>query len=208
MRALLLLCVAVCSLGMSGCGEVCSVNPLAKSEDAVDQPALVGKWVTGKSDDPDFCIERSDHQGLYNLVIFDPESKNAQLYLVRLVNLEDRLFMDIVFNKQVVGNTEASNPLGTIPHHVIVKVEISGNDLSYAPMDPDKVLKENERDYYPINHLMIDDLMLLTASTEDLRQYISKHVDDVFSDSEYLTRKPESDATGKPCWAFNAPTNP
>jgi hypothetical protein len=209
MRASLLPVLALCSLAISGCSVVYSVNPLHKSEDKVEVPALVGTWVPDKTNNPEeFCIEKSD-QGFYVLVFSDPDSKIAQRYLVGLVSLEDRLFMDIQFDKQVIGNIEAGDPIGTIPHHAIVKVDILGDELTYAPMDAKEVLKQNERDYYPVDHLMIDDdAMLLTASTEDLRQYISKHVDDVFSDSEHLFRKPESGVPGKPCWAFDVPTNP
>ena len=40
MRALLLPCLAVCSLALSGCSAVYSAHPLNTKEDAVEVPAL------------------------------------------------------------------------------------------------------------------------------------------------------------------------
>ena len=106
MRALLLPSLACLSLILSGCSAVNSAHPLYTSEDAVQEPALVGTWISDDKDMPEFVFQKSDGNA-YNMVLTDEESKTVYLYEVHLVRLEDQTFMDIVFRKQTVNGTEA-----------------------------------------------------------------------------------------------------
>jgi len=190
MRALLLPSLACLSLILSGCSAVNSAHPLYTSEDAVQEPALVGTWISDDKDMPEFVFQKSDGNA-YNMVLTDEESKTVYLYEVHLVRLEDQTFMDIVFRKQTVNGTEAGEALGVIPHHVIAKVEITENDLAYAVMDSDAVEKQNATGYLPFEFVKDGDTMLITSPTEVMREYFSTHSGLVFSDFEHLTRKAE-----------------
>jgi hypothetical protein len=190
MRALPLLCIALCSLALTGCSAVYSVHPLYTSEDAVEVPAIEGAWIShGDSGNNDsiFLIQKAD-TGKYNLVIAGTKSKVMQLYEVHLVRLDDQLFMDLQFTSQEVDRVEAGDPLGTLPHHVIAKIEVSDDDLAYAPLDLDEIQKVNEGAYLPLDYVKADDVMLVTAPTEVLRQYIADYADRVFPNFDHLTR--------------------
>lgn len=206
MRALLLPLIASCSLVLSGCSAVYSVHPLNTNEDAVEEPALEGKWTPGDEDKSQFCIQKSDGRE-YNMLISHPNSKLLQLYKINLVRLNSDLLADIAFKSQLFDREEFEPPLGSITHHVIVKLDISENDLGYAPLDADVIGKQNAEGSAHLDYLLTDDELLVTASTEDLRQYLSAYGDRVFPSFSHLQRMIESDGTGAsvPCSLPTAP---
>lgn len=192
MRALLLPFIASCSLFLSGCSAVYSVHPLNTSEDAVEEPAFEGKWTgdeTGKGDET-LCIQKTDGTE-YNLVVSSPSSKILALYRINLVRLNDQLFADMIFKSQLIDGTEPSVPLGTTFSHVIAKLEVSDHDLAYAGLDGDVIEKQNHDGLPPLEYLTTEDAMLLTGSTEDLRQYISVYGDRIFTSFSHYQRMPE-----------------
>lgn len=207
MRALLLLCLAVCSLALSGCKAVYSAHPLSTSEDAVEEPALEGAWTTGENDDTELCVQRSDGHA-YSLIVSEPSSKITQVFQINLVRLNHELFADMVFQKQVVDRTEAELPLGTIPNHVIVKLDIADDDLAYSALDYGTIQNLDKEGYPPLQFLDEGDVVLLTTSTGDLRQYLSVYADHVFGSPEHYTRKVDQEAGGSSTTACSVPTPP
>jgi hypothetical protein len=206
MRALLLPCLALCSLALSGCSVVYSVHPLSTKVDAVEVPALQGAWTTGKDDDGDLCIQKSDGHA-YSMILFDPTSKLTEIYQINLVRLNDQLFADIVFDKETVDRTEIEPPLGSITNHVIVKLEITENDITYSALDSSAIRNLSQQGYTPLDFLDVNEGILLTTSTDDLRQYLSLYSDRVFTDPEHYKRK-INDETGAPVMACSVPTPP
>jgi len=191
MKALVLSCVAFCSLALSGCTAVDSVHPLYRSDDGVVEPALEGTWISGDNDKTEIRIEMADNFE-YNMVVSSPDSKIVEAYKIHLVRLEDQLFMDLVFKSQAVCRTDVEVPLGAVSHHVIAKFEITDDDLAYSAMDADSIEEQNMGEYFPLDYVNAGGAMLVTAPTESLRKYISIHVGRVFSDYEHLTRKAET----------------
>lgn len=207
MRAMLLPCLAVFSLALSGCKAVYTDQPLNTSEDAVEEPALEGVWTNGDSDDAQLCVQKSDGHA-YSLIVFEPSSKITQVFQINLVRLNHQLFADMVFQKQVVDRTEAELPLGTIPSHVIVKLDITDDDLAYSALDYSTIQDLDKEGYPPLEFLDGDDVMLLTTSTDDLRQYLSVYADHVFTSPEHYTRKVDVEAGGSSATACSVPTPP
>jgi hypothetical protein len=206
MRALLLPCLAVCSIALSGC-SVYSAHPLANSEDAVEEPALVGAWTPVESGSDDVCIQKADGHG-YSLIRFDPNSKLTEIYQIDLVRLNDQLFADMVFKKEVVDRTEVEPALGTIANHVILKVDIADDDLTYYALDPDAIREQNKQGSAPVQLLEEDDTMLLTASTDEMREYLSAYADRVFVSGVRYTRKIDAEEAGgadSTCGALTPP---
>lgn len=206
MRALLLPFIASCSLILSGCSAVYSAHPLYTNEDAVEEPALEGKWTPGNDDKTAFCIQKSDGTE-YNMVVSEPDSKIIQLFKINLVRLNSDLFADIAFKSQLFDREEVDPPLGTITNHVIVKLDISENDLAYAPLDADVIEKQSKEGSAHLDYLDTNDAMLLTASTEDLRQYISIYSDRLFPEFSHYRRLADDEPTAAavPC---SLPTPP
>lgn len=206
MRALLLPCLAVCSLALSGCSAVYSVHPLNTKEDAVEEPALQGTWTTGKDNDSDLCIQKSEGHA-YSMIMFDPDSKLTEIYQINLVRLNDQLFADIVFDQQAVDRTKFDTPLGTITNHVIVRLEIAEDDLTYWVLDSRAIRNLSEEGYPPLDFLDINEGILLTTSTDGLRQYLYQYPDRVFTDSDHYKRM-INEETGAPVMACSLPTPP
>lgn len=208
MRALLLPFIASCSLALSGCSAVYSVHPLYTNEDAVEEPALEGKWTnnTDKGDEV-LCIQKSDGTE-YNLVVSSPSARIIVLYKLNLLRLNDQLFADMIFKSQLVDRMEAGVPLGTIFNHVIVKLDVSATDLAYAALDADVIEKQNREGLPPLDYIATDDAMLLTGSTEDLRHYISVYGDRIFTSQGHYQRMNESDGPGTVSVPCSFPTPP
>jgi hypothetical protein len=207
MRALLLPCFAVCSLALSGCSAVYSAHPLSTNEDAVEEPALEGIWTDSDDDKAQFCIQKSDAHA-YNMTIVDPDSKLTAIYRIDLVRLNDLLFADMVFQKMAIDRTQIEPPLGTISNHVIVKLDISEDVLTYFPMDSRAIQNQNGEGYSQLEFISEGDVMLLTTSTQDLRQYLSGYSEKVFSDSGHLTRKIDDGTPGTSTMTCGLPTPP
>ncbi len=206
MRALLSSILGFCSLALSGCSVVYSVHPLNTSDDAVDEPAITGTW---SNDDAQLCVQKSDRSA-YSLVVSpkDPKSdkgsKLVEAYQVTLVRLDDQLFADVVAKNQAFDGTEIEPPAGAIFHHVIVKLDVTDSDLSYTILDSSAVQEANKQGYASLEYLEVDNGILLTASTEDLRWAVSHHADRLFTDGEHYTRQPDNgapDSSQAPCSA-------
>ena len=206
MRALLSLCLAVCSLALSGCSVVYSAHPLNSKEDAVEEPALQGTWTSGEDNNSDLCIQKSDGHA-YSMIMFDPTVKLTEIYEINLVRLNDQLFADIVFDEETVDRTKIEPPLGAITNHVIVKLDVSDDDIAYSVLDTSAIRTQNEVGYSPLDSLKINQGILLTTPTDDLRQYLSLYSDKVFSDSDHFKRKID-ERTGSPVMTCSLPTPP
>lgn len=205
MRAMLLPCLAVFSLALAGCKGVYTDQPLYTSNDAVEEPALEGVWTAGDSDDTQLCVQKADGHA-YSMIMSEPSSKNTQVFQVNLVRLNGQLFADILFRKQLIDRTEAEIPLGNIPNHVIVKLDIADDDLAYSALDYDTIQDLDKEGYPPLRFLDEGDVILLTTSTEDLRQYVSLYADHVFTSPEHYTRKVDEEAGGSSAAACSVPT--
>ena len=106
--------------------------------------------------------------------------------------------MDLALKSEAVCQTDIGDQLGVVPHHVIAKVDITQEDLAFSSMDADLILKQNMGEYFPLEHVDSEGLLLITSPTESLRKYISDYAGNVFSDEEHLTRKPESAQPASP----------
>ncbi len=201
MRALLIPCVAFCSLVLSGCNVVYSVHPLATKDDAVDEPALVGQWTeTDDSSHERLCIQKAD-TNTYTLIVSesdpksDKEAKLVEAYQVTLVRLDDQLFADMVAKGQALNGTDIDPPVGALYHHVIVKLDLTDSDLRYTVLDPGAIREANQQGYAPLSFIEIDDGILLTAPTEELRWTVSHYPDLLFQEGGHYTRLTEGEAS-------------
>jgi hypothetical protein len=223
MKALLILCVAFCSLALSGCEVVYSAHPLNNSEDeAVDDPQLVGHWTPSDQSDGSFCILKAD-RNTYTMIAVETESKTGidkkpttdsipgkpltlvGTYRISLVRLQDQLFADMVADKMAVNGMEIEPPLGTIYGHVILKLDLNDFDLGLSILDTKAVGNATEQGYAPLSYVEISDGLLLTASTEDLRWSVSRYADRLFVDGGHYARADDNEANNpspSPCTAI------
>jgi hypothetical protein len=183
MRALLLVSLVCVLLG--GCSAY-SVHPLYTAEDAVVEPALEGTWV---SDDKTEIQLKKTGAHEYSMVMSSPDTKEIQTYKVNLVRLGDQLFADMIFDGRTLDGTKLDEPAGAVDMHVVLKLTLSGGDLGYAALDQDAIEKQNAEAKPPLDYMLMDSSMLVTAPTDVLRRYVVAHAAEVFSKPEQLKRK-------------------
>jgi hypothetical protein len=187
MKSRLLAVFIVLCLPLCACPSY-SLHPIYTDEDAVVEPALEGTWGVDRDDNAELVFERSGDDE-YTLAISCPDSKALQNYKVHLVPLDGQLFMDLVFENQTVEGTKVEEPVGAFNAHLILKVNISRDDLAYATLEDDAIRKPVIPGSTPLDYDHSDEGLLVTAQTDALRDYISAHAEDGFSDFEHLKRR-------------------
>ena len=225
MRVLLIPCVAFCSLAVSGCSAVYSANLLNTSQDAVEEPALAGRWVSSDNDD-DLCIFKADGN-TYTMTVSDKElqtgadvtsptdaqspksQKLVETFQITLVRLNDQLFADMIASGQLLDNKEIEPQVGAMRHHLLLKLELTDSDLAYSALDKDAIREAGKQGYAPLSYVEIHDDVLLTASTDDLRWSLSHYADRLFGEVGHYTRATDNNPDGSttsPCNAISSST--
>jgi len=196
---------------LCGCVPIVSLHQLFTEKDIVFNEKLLGTWV----DDPNspkttWEFKRADtNDNAYRLIFSDEEGKKG-LFVAHLVNLKDKLFLDICpapWEQQDPNKIEwAYNTLFLIPGHTFIKVNSVEPQLKMQVTDDEKMKELLKADPNVVKHDFLDDgpSPILTASTKELQAFVLKYADDkrVFGDEGVLNRKktaePNAPAGSKP----------
>jgi hypothetical protein len=197
-------CLALCALAalclVSGC-FVQSVHPLYDAGDTLFDDGLVGAWTSPKHNDR---WEFSSTDGLhYNLAYTDEKGHTAKL-AARLTMVGGTQFMDLTEGQP----DDDANVLGVLcsaPVHTLWKLRRDGDALwlsvagmkwlsDYLAAHPGELAFEYAGDPGE------QDWPLVTASTDDLRAFVGKHMNDdgwfdADGDDNKLTRLPAAPAS-------------
>jgi hypothetical protein len=190
MKKPLLGLVILASIFLAGC-PVSDLHPLYNSSDNVVEPLLVGKWFPlDESGDKGFIeFEKASGTG-YTMILNDPDTGLVDHYDVQLVRLGGNLFADLRFSTRTRGEANVDMPIGVIATHMVVKLTVTKDDLSWATMEDDalkNVLKTDApRETPVVGKLEYDsDDSLVLADTETLRRYVTAHATDGFSEGDH-----------------------
>ena len=184
---------------LGGCVPVASVHCLYTKENAVFDEKLMGTWVDNPNKPETIWIfTRHDEEpnNVYKLIFTDEEGKKGS-FVVVMVKLKDKLFLD-VYPDELPWEMEDPNQTDwpynaffLIPAHTFIKVDSIEPQLKLRITMDDKMeelLKE-----YPnaIEHILIEDRLVLTAKTKQLQEFILKYADDerLFAEEVTLGRK-------------------
>ena len=181
-----------CILPLAGC-FVFSLHPLYTAEDHAYDPALIGAWVSGdedcqtakpSSDNPPcsfvFTTEILDKQKGYRIVVTDEHGKRNS-FRARLVELGKARFLDAT----PVEAPDLTSPAKNV--HSFWKVVLRKNALKLVPLNQDWLQQELKAGRIKLAHRP-GNALLLTASTAELRAFVSPHANDPKA-------WPEADAT-------------
>ena len=185
---------------LGGCVPVASIHCLYTKETAVFDEKLLGVWVDD-SNSPETIWEfnRDDEEpnNVYKLIFTDEEGNKGSFVAV-MVKLKDKLFLD-VYPSELPWELEDDpnqvkwlyNAFFLIPAHTFIKVDSIEPQLKMRVTMEDKMkelLKENPN---AIEHISIEDRLVLTAKTKQLQEFILKYADDkrLFVDEITLVRK-------------------
>lgn len=185
---------------LAGCVPVLSLNPLYDNQHLVFEEKIVGTFVDANDSNVTWGFARSNEPNTYQLTFSSIEDQNLLkgLFTVHLVKLNECLFLDVFPKEAPWGDDKETgkakwpyNSFFCIPAHTFIKIEALEPRLKLRLTDNDsikKLLKENPN---AINHEMVDDKPLLTASTPKLQAFVLKYKDDnrLFANELALVRK-------------------
>ena len=192
-----LLCYVLAVLA-SGCVPVISLHPLFSEEDTMFEKKLLGAWVDDPNS-PDTIWEFSDinePKNAYKLIFTDEEGKKG-LFVAQLVKLQDKLFMDVYPSELPSDVNDPAktawpyNAFFLIPAHTFLKIDSIEPTLRIQLTLESEMKKLLAEDPNAIEHTFVDDRLVLTASTKELRAFILKYANDkrLFTGDVALVRK-------------------
>ncbi len=184
---------------LGGCIPVASVHCLYTKETAVFEEKLLGTWIQEPNNPKtawEFTCHNEEPNNVYKLIFSDEEGKKGSFVAV-MVKLKDKLFLDVCPSElpwEIEDPNQVKWPYNSfflIPAHTFVKIDSIEPQLKLrVTMDDkmDELLKE-----YPdaIEHILIEDRIVLTAKTKQLQAFVLKYADDerLFTDEIALDRK-------------------
>jgi hypothetical protein len=159
---------------LNGC-TVRSLNPLYTEKDVAFEPGLLGTWEQDTNEM--FAMKwicQKAGENAYRIVWrrVDEEPKNAEAEYTlegHLVKLSGHVFLDL--------EPACDDPFA-VPAHVFVKIQLSGDTLRTAILDPLWVNKAADRMTLGLGHLRIGGNVVLTAPTNELQDFFAQNAGD------------------------------
>ena len=183
---------------LGGCVPVISLHPLYTKEDVVFDKKLLGTWV----DDPNEAettwqfksIDKPENA--YKLIFTDEDGLKGS-FVAHLVKLQDKLFLDVYpsdlpWEPQDPNEVEwPHNIYFLIPAHAFMRIDSAGPRLKMRLMLESQLKELLEEDPDAIERVVIEDRLILTASTKKLQAFVLKYADSdkVFTGEIVLERK-------------------
>jgi hypothetical protein len=171
-------CILILVLGMTSC-FVLSVHPLYFEKDLVFESGLVGTWgeKEHEKDLSELWIFKKSGDKSYRLIVRDEEEGEGK-FEAHLLKLGNHMFLDLYPEEPETGS-EFYN-MHVIPAHSFLRVSLEGHVLRLALFDLDWLKKNIEQNKITIKHERRDDTIVLTASTQELQEFVLKHVEEAF----------------------------
>lgn len=184
MKRLMLATVCAVAAVMFGC--VPSLQPLATEKEWVFEPKLIGAWAKADSK-VSLRFEKGDDNA-YKVIATD-ESGNPAKLTAGLARIGDTLFLDTTVEDVDLKGDFAKFHL--LPVHLFTKITLAGDTLTYAPLNFDWLKKLREENKLAIRHEVMNDLVVLTAPTKELQEFLRKNTGnaDAFQKPVELKRK-------------------
>jgi len=196
---------------LAGCAPIVSLHPLFTKENIVFDEKLVGTWVKDVNN-PEVIwkfsrLDESAAKGLlepwkdvitkfYGLDITDQDGRKGS-FAACLVKLGDRLFLDIFPERFPSGEQDiekaplAYNAFFFVPVHTFIRVDSIADQLTIHVTDDDRFKELIEAVPGSVKHEIVDDRPILTASTKELQEFVTKFAADerLFPNDLTLVRK-------------------
>lgn len=205
LKVLLLLSVIV---WLSGCSCAGSLRPLESGEPLLESANLRGKWVTtdASSNQQEYFLVDGVSPDTYVVSSLKPDEKLSDTYEVSLVQVGSYTFLDAAINEIESGQERRSvHDMGALPIHFIGRVWVEGDTLRLGLLDYDwlKQMISSGKATLPFIEYRddSDSLLLLTAESDKLAEFVRQYAEDLEAFSTVLTfhrvgpyEKPPADA--------------
>jgi hypothetical protein len=178
-----------CFLALLLAGCLPSLHPFYNDKTLIFKEELIGKWM---GDDGDFWQFRRAGEKEYELRIINDEDE-AGRFSAHLTEIKGLMFLDLFPDSKVLEDLDDFYKIHLFPVHTFLKVDRISPSLQLRMVDYEKMEKILENDPNVLKHEIVDDRILLTASTEELQDFVIKHVDEIFTDE---SDKDKDDSSG------------
>lgn len=177
MRLLRILTAVALAATLAGCW-VLSIEPLYTSDDLVFEPSLIGIWGGDADTDDETWTFTSEDSSAYLLVTTETGEHDAR-FDAHLLRLGGRLMMDLLPQEPDEVNEFQLGHL--IPGHSFWTVSLVGDSLVLDVLDVQRVRNFIDSTGVKISHIEKDDVVVLTASTAELQEFIGTNIDELLS---------------------------
>ncbi len=165
------LALGFCCFLMSGC-LVPSLRPFYTQETLVTEPNIVGNWSV---DDMNWSFAASQDK-TYNLTVV--QKGDPGQFEVHLFKLADQLYMDL-YPEDLPKDLPVADfyKFHLLPVHHLMQVEMKKETMECRFLDPDKV--KDLLEAYPqlLRHEYLDDIAVITDSTEGIQNFLKTFKD-------------------------------
>lgn len=162
---------------LTGC--LPSLHQLYTDETLVFEEGLIGKW---RADEDDIWQFRKAGEKEYELRIYDTE-KECGRFEAHLVKIKDMMFLDLYPDSEHIKDLDDFYKLHLLPVHTFMKVDRIDPNLQLRLIDYDTVASMLEDNPDALKHEVVDERIVLTASTEQLQEFVIAHVETIFGDA-------------------------
>ncbi len=196
---------------LGGCVPVMSLHPLSTQENVVFEEKLLGIWVDDL-DNPKGTWEfkrvadsaQKDWEWpppkrpekAYKLLLLNNEEGTKGSFFAHLVRLEGRLFLDVLPSQLPCAQMDPKqdwvfNTVFLIPGHSFAVVDSIEPQLKIRWTAEDEMKKLLKDEPKAVKHELVEDRIVLTASTDELQKFVLKYADDkrAFPAEVVLVRK-------------------
>jgi len=196
---------------LGSCVPVMSLHPLFTEENMVFEEKLLGTWV----DDPNspegtWEFKRvadsaqkdwelpppKKPEKAYKLLLLNNKEGTKGSFFAHLVKLEGRLFLDVFPSQLPCAQLDPKqdwvfNTVFLIPGHSFAVIDAIEPQLKIRWTNEDEMEKFLKEQPNALKHELVEDRIVLTASTDELQKFVLKYADDkrIFPAEAVLTRK-------------------
>jgi len=173
--------VAVGALVLAACAPQMSLHPWYSEKELVVEPGFAGNWLLldndNKTDDSQPWTFAQDLTKGYTISFEDSEQPGVrEAWEVRLFRANGQLYADVTqLTSKFKGTDLAEN---FIPGHMVATVKLDGDKVSMRFLDDEWTTKALKANAALIKHEMVENSAVLTASTQELRDFALAHSGD------------------------------
>ena len=164
-------------LGTSSC-TVFSVHPLYDDASTVTDNRLQGTWMD--SEDSSTFVNIEPAGNFYKLTRWEKE--DTIWYEAHYLKIDNSFYMDLYPLKGMPFDIDEMMMKNYFPVHSFLKLDLKNDSVVVRLFDEEKLIHLFKQNRIRLRHELMDDYVLITASTDDLRKFIDKYSasEDVF----------------------------
>lgn len=161
---------------LAGC--VPSLHPLFTEKDVVFEPQLLGIWANDENSKETWQFTKQADSNTYEVIYTDNDGKGS--FAGTLGRINEMTFLDLFpDDKEAEIRANSFYKAHLVPAHTFLKIEQIQPTLKMRAMNPDKLGKMLANDPNLLKHEVIkDDRVVITASTQQLQQFMKQHAND------------------------------